>query len=140
MQYVECLLQDPNPVCYLLSCHVLIPSSSFMFPYVCHTFLQFKYCHSIQVMHWKSKVDRNVVERIRAFQNPPVLVGQVVEMVLVLIGKRLPSQRISEVKEIYSGKEDLSSHLSTSSGSSKLIVKKGQYSNSNLNCYIIIIK
>lgn len=76
-------------------------------------------------MHWKSKVDRNVVERIRAFQNPPVLVGQVVEMVLVLIGKRLPSQRISEVKEIYSGKEDLSSHLSTSSGSSKLIVKKG---------------
>ncbi|BFZ10052.1 hypothetical protein BsWGS_13093 [Bradybaena similaris] len=84
-----------------------------------------------QVMHWKSKVDRNVVERIRAFQNPPVLVGQVVEMVLVLIGKRLPSQKISHVKEIYSGKEDLSSHLSTSSGSSKLIVKKAKIKDAN---------
>ncbi|CAG5121561.1 unnamed protein product, partial [Candidula unifasciata] len=78
-----------------------------------------------QVMHWKSKVDRNVVERIRAFQNPPVLVGQVVEMVLVLIGKRLPPQRIGAAKERHSGREDLSSHLSTSSGSSRLIAKKG---------------
>jgi len=37
-------------------------------------------------------VDRSVIEHVRAFANPPLLVGQVIEMVMVLIGKRLPSQ------------------------------------------------
>ncbi|XP_035829673.1 dynein heavy chain 5, axonemal isoform X2 [Aplysia californica] len=79
-----------------------------------------------QVTFWKNKVDRSVIEHVRAFANPPLLVGQVIEMVMVLIGKRLPSQRIAEVKESYPGKEDLSSRMSSSSSSTKLIVKKSK--------------
>ena len=80
-----------------------------------------------QVMHWRSKVDRSVIEHVRAFTNPPVLVGQVIEMVMVLIGKRLPSQRIAEVRDGAGGnKEDLSSRMSSSSGSQKLAAKKGE--------------
>lgn len=77
-----------------------------------------------QVLVWKGKVDRQCVERLKAFQTPPVLVGQVMEMVMILIGKRLPSQRIQEVREYPTGKEDLSSRMSSSSSSTKLIIKK----------------
>ena len=38
--------------------------------------------------HWRNKVDRACIERIRAFQNPPFLVGQIMEMITVMIGKR----------------------------------------------------
>lgn len=76
-------------------------------------------------MFWRSKVDRNVIEHVRAFQNPPMLVGQAIEMILVLVGKRLPPQRVNEVKESHSGKDELSSRMSSSSGNSKLLVKKG---------------
>ncbi|CAL1527205.1 unnamed protein product [Lymnaea stagnalis] len=80
-----------------------------------------------QVMIWRSKVDRGVIEHVRAFSNPPILVGQIIEMVMVLIGKRLPSQRITEVRESSTGKEDLSSRMSTSSSSGpKLVVKKAK--------------
>ncbi|GFN75495.1 dynein beta chain, ciliary [Plakobranchus ocellatus] len=80
-----------------------------------------------QVMFWRSKVDRSVIEHVRAFTNPPLLVGQVIEMVMVLIGKRLPSQRIAEVRDgAGHGKEDLSSRLSSSSGSQKLAAKKAK--------------
>lgn len=74
---------------------------------------------------WKSKVDRQCIERLKAFQTPPVLVGQVMEMVMILIGKRLPSQRIQEVRE-NPGKEDLSSRMSSSSSSTKILVKKSR--------------
>ncbi|XP_076466964.1 uncharacterized protein LOC143298129 [Babylonia areolata] len=78
-----------------------------------------------QVLVWKSKVDRQCIERLKAFQSPPVLVGQVMEMVMILIGKRLPSQRIQEARGgDYTAKEDLSSRMSSSSSSTKLIVKK----------------
>lgn len=37
---------------------------------------------------WKNKVDRPCIERVRAFQNPPALIGQIMEMIIVLIGRR----------------------------------------------------
>ena len=41
-----------------------------------------------QVEFWKNKVDRACIERIRAFQNPPALIGQIMDMVMVLVGKK----------------------------------------------------
>nr|CAB3238692.1 dynein heavy chain 8, axonemal-like [Phallusia mammillata] len=38
-----------------------------------------------QVELWKSKVDRGCIERLKGFTNPPVLVAQVLEMVMVLV-------------------------------------------------------
>ncbi|KAJ1151043.1 hypothetical protein NDU88_003830 [Pleurodeles waltl] len=38
-----------------------------------------------QVMHWCSKVDKGCMERLLRCQNPPYLVGQVLEMVLVMV-------------------------------------------------------
>ncbi|OPL21670.1 LOW QUALITY PROTEIN: hypothetical protein AM593_02226, partial [Mytilus galloprovincialis] len=77
-----------------------------------------------QVLHWKTKVDRGCIERIRQFTNPPLLVGQVMEMVMMLVGKRLPSQRLYEPKES-TGKDEMSSRMSSSSSSTKMLgVKK----------------
>ncbi|XP_077973667.1 uncharacterized protein LOC120348568 isoform X2 [Styela clava] len=39
-----------------------------------------------QVEMWRNKVDRGCIERLKKFQNPPVLVAQVLEMVMVLVG------------------------------------------------------
>lgn len=73
-------------------------------------------------MHWKGKVDRNVIERLRAFSSPPILVGMVMEMIMILIGKRLPSQRI-EIKD-FAGKDDnMSSRMSSSSSGTKILKK-----------------
>ena len=77
-----------------------------------------------QVLHWKGKVDRQCIERLRNLANPPVLVGQVMEMVMMLIGKRLPSQRLYESRE-YTGKEEMSSRMSSSSSSTRIGIKKG---------------
>jgi dynein heavy chain len=41
-----------------------------------------------QVEHWRNKVDRTCIEKIRAFQSPPILIGQIMEMVIVMIGKK----------------------------------------------------
>ncbi len=41
-----------------------------------------------QVEVWRNKVDRSCIERIRAFQNPPAMIGQIMEMMAVLIGKK----------------------------------------------------
>ncbi|XP_069461306.1 uncharacterized protein [Ambystoma mexicanum] len=38
-----------------------------------------------QVMHWCTKVDKGCIERLLRCQNPPYLVGQVLEMVLVMV-------------------------------------------------------
>ncbi|ESO89151.1 hypothetical protein LOTGIDRAFT_229063 [Lottia gigantea] len=78
-----------------------------------------------QVTEWKNKIDRSCIETIRSMSNPPMLVGQVMEMVMTLIGKRLPSQRIVEVRE-HTGKEDMSSRISSSSSSTKHLVKKSK--------------
>ena len=66
-----------------------------------------------------------MIERLRAFSSPPVLVGQVMEMVMILIGKRLPSQRI-EPRDYGTGKEEMSSRMSSSSSGTK-VVKKCEY-------------
>ena len=68
-------------------------------------------------------MDRNCIERVRNFSSPPVLVGQVMEMVMTLIGKRLPSQRIQEVKDYPQGKDEMSSRMSSSSSGTKVIKK-----------------
>ena len=47
------------------------------------------------------------------------------EMVMTLIGKRLPSQRIAEARE-YSTKEEMSSRMSSSSSGTK-VIKKCKY-------------
>ena len=58
-----------------------------------------------QVDFWKNKVDRACIERIRAFQSPPALIGQIMEMLMVLIGKKkfpenaLPVQKADANKE-----------------------------------------
>ena len=79
---------------------------------------------TMQVLIWKGKVDRACIERLRGFGTPPVLVGQVMEMVMILIGKRLPSQRLYETREL-TGKEEMSSRMSSSSSSTRIGIKKG---------------
>ncbi|KAL4232681.1 hypothetical protein ACF0H5_007369 [Mactra antiquata] len=75
-----------------------------------------------QVLYWKGKVDKQCIERLKAFSNPPVTVGMVMEMIMILIGKRLPSQRI-EMREV-SGKDDnMSSRMSSSSSGTKIVKK-----------------
>lgn len=86
-----------------------------------------------KVIIWKGKVDRACIERLRGFGNPPTLVGQVMEMVMILIGKRLPSQRLYETREL-TGKEEMSSRMSSSSSSTRIGVKKG----GSLKCFFLL--
>ncbi|XP_070568705.1 dynein axonemal heavy chain 5-like isoform X4 [Ptychodera flava] len=76
-----------------------------------------------QVIHWKSKVDRACIERLRSFQNPPLIVLQVMEMVLTLIGKQKPIQNLDKLgSDSKLPNEDaslISGRQSTSSGASK---------------------
>ena len=41
-------------------------------------------------------MDRPCIERIRAFQNPPALIGQIMEMIMIMIGKRKVQQERHE--------------------------------------------
>ncbi|XP_071504103.1 dynein axonemal heavy chain 5-like [Diadema antillarum] len=43
-----------------------------------------------QVIHWREKVDRPCIERLRSYTNPPPIVLQVMEMVMALLGKNKP--------------------------------------------------
>ncbi|UJR24993.1 hypothetical protein I4U23_006354 [Adineta vaga] len=43
-----------------------------------------------EVEFWMSKVDKSCIERIRTFQTPPILIGTIMEMVLILIGRKSP--------------------------------------------------
>lgn len=53
------------------------------------------------VENWKSKIDKACIERLRTFQNPPPLLGQILEMTITLIGKK-------KFPEIHSAKPDRS--------------------------------
>ncbi len=56
-----------------------------------------------QVETWKGKVDKGCIERIKAMGSPPLLVAQVMEMVLVLIGKFNPDEgQINRISMFYS--------------------------------------
>ena len=79
-----------------------------------------------QVGLWKGRVDRQCIERMKNFQNPPLLVGQVMEMVMTLIGKRLPSQRLEFRAESYPTRDGESGRFSSSSSSTKLTTKKSK--------------
>jgi len=41
-----------------------------------------------QIETWKNRIDKGCIERIRSFQNPPPILGQIVEMTIALIGKK----------------------------------------------------
>ncbi|XP_064629693.1 uncharacterized protein LOC135488785 isoform X2 [Lineus longissimus] len=77
-----------------------------------------------QVHLWSSNVDRGCVERLRAFSQPPALVGHVMEMVMTLIGKRLPGVPRQVERETQANKDDQSSRMSASSSSTKMHGKK----------------
>ena len=55
-----------------------------------------------QLDHWKLKVDRTCIERIRAFQNPPALIGQIMDMIMVLIGKKKTSTAMASAATMQS--------------------------------------
>ena len=76
-----------------------------------------------QVIFWRMKVDRQCIERLKNFQNPPILVGHVMEMIFTLIGKRTVS-RTDRME--YPSKDDASARFSTSSSSTKLAQKKSK--------------
>ena len=89
-------------------------------------------------MLWRQKVDRQCIERLKNFQNPPVLVGHVMEMVFTLIGKKTV-QRAAERTD-YPSKDDHSARYSASSSSTKLTQQKKSKLLSSLNlCYIAAI-
>ena len=91
------------------------------YPLVISTHFLFSYS---QVEFWKSKVDRQCIERLKAFQNPPILVGSIMEMVFTLIGKKTPPRH--DRHENYPSKEDQSGRYSASSSSTKLTQKKSE--------------
>ena len=72
-----------------------------------------------QVLHWKDQVDRSCIDRLKAFQNPPSLIGHIMEMVMTLIGKRLPSQRLDQI-DAYPSHDGQSGHFSAGSSSTKM--------------------
>ena len=86
-----------------------------------------------QVMFWRMKVDRQCIERLKNFQNPPVLVGHVMEMIFTLIGKRTV-QRVE--KADYPSKDDVSARFSASSSSTKLNQKKSESNLSMTNLHV----
>ncbi|XP_074662754.1 uncharacterized protein LOC141915202 [Tubulanus polymorphus] len=77
-----------------------------------------------QVNLWRGKVDRGCIERLKAFGSPPLLVGQVMEMVMTLIGKRVPNSHRPDTKDssasINYPRDESSSRLSGSEASAKL--------------------
>ena len=73
------------------------------------------------MVFWKGRVDRGCVERMKAFQNPPLLVGQVMEMVMLLVGKRLPSHPQRSDRDHSAGypiRDEQSGRYSTTSSNS----------------------
>ncbi|XP_023932047.1 dynein heavy chain 5, axonemal-like isoform X1 [Lingula anatina] len=78
-----------------------------------------------QVLHWKGKVDRSCIERLRAFQNPPMLVGHVMEMVMTLIGKRGYGGPVKS--ENRDAKEENRATSASSSSTRFTATKKGLY-------------
>ena len=91
------------------------------------------------MLEWKDKVDRSCIDRLKAFQNPPSLIGHIMEMVMTLIGKRLPSQRFDQM-DSYPTRDEQSGHFSASSSSTKMARKSELTLQLNINlvsCSII---
>lgn len=87
----------------------------------CHKNTNVVFCS--QVMFWKHRVDRQCIERLKNFQNPPILVGHIMEMVFTLIGKKSVSRH---ERADYPSKDDHSARYSASSSSTKLTQKKSK--------------
>ncbi|KAL3320924.1 hypothetical protein Ciccas_000409 [Cichlidogyrus casuarinus] len=47
-----------------------------------------------EITNSRSKIGRAMVDRLRCYQNPPALIGVVMEMIFILMGKLLPNGRI----------------------------------------------
>ncbi|KAF6026452.1 hypothetical protein EB796_015243 [Bugula neritina] len=75
-----------------------------------------------QVVIWKGKVDRQCIERVRSFTNPSLLVVQVMEMVMVLIGKRMSFGRDNQNKSTHVS-DETSGRISASSSSTRFTKK-----------------
>ncbi|XP_051780690.1 uncharacterized protein LOC114649411 [Erpetoichthys calabaricus] len=86
-----------------------------------------------QVMHWCSKVDKSCIERISRCQNPPFLLGQILEMVLVMLGllpyayeMDLETPRPLRISTEFSeGRRSQKSMASLSARNSKKLITKG---------------
>jgi hypothetical protein len=53
-----------------------------------------------QIESWKNKIDKGCIERIRSFQNPPIILGQIIEMTIALIGKkRFPEIQSAKIRD-----------------------------------------
>ena len=63
-------------------------------------------------------MDRNAIDRIRSSQNPTMVVGLAMEMIMVLIGKKSPGERI-EKRENYPLRDEQSGVFSASSSSTR---------------------
>lgn len=79
----------------------------------------FRLCNFLilQVLVWKNRVDRSSIDRIKSSQNPTIVVGLAMEMIMVLIGKKSPADRIE--KREYPLREEYSGIFSASSSSTK---------------------
>ena len=83
-------------------------------------------------------MDRSCIERLKVFQNPPVLVGFVMEMVMILIGKKSTGDRI-EKRDAYPSRDESSGRFSASSGSTKYTTtsKKRRFSAIIMQYYVL---
>ena len=91
--------------------------------------------HPEQVIHWREKVDRNCIEKIGSFQNPPPIVLQVMEMVMALLGKNKPLGSHQERERVPT--EDasyISGRQSTNSTPSVRSPSKSNWKSSEYGC------
>ena len=103
-----------------------VSNVTFVFNVAKHRLLYIVVLSATQVGLWKGRVDRQCIERMKNFQNPPLLVGQVMEMVMTLIGKRLPNQRLEIRPDSYPTRDGESGRFSSSSSSTKFTTKKSK--------------
>jgi dynein heavy chain len=80
-----------------------------------------------QVDFWKNKVDKACIERIRGFQNPPALIGQIMEMIMTLVGKKKfpdQNQSVQKSESTTTVSKDLLKELEKSTDSQKTVKPK----------------
>lgn len=67
-------------------------------------------------------MSRDCIENLKSAQNPKVIFGSVVEMVILLVKRRLPGQRldIKSRMDNYPAREEQSGKFSISSGSTRI--------------------
>jgi hypothetical protein len=72
-------------------------------------------------------VDKACIERIRGFQNPPALIGQIMEMIMTLIGKKKfpdQNQSVQKSESTTTVSKDLLKEIEKSTDSQKTVKPK----------------